>query len=315
MMIRPLLFVLFVGSFLTSCEPEVDDFSPDYSVPIPRGNILNFYQLAPDQVDTIYQLQGVNGSYTQVRSMNGVILEIPDSAWITTGSKVITDSYQLVWKEIRTVLDQVSDQLSMRDYQGRIQTDVSWSLQAEKEGETLILQRDILMRWPSVSVGNVQVYKGTRPTPWVFRWQENPQAQFSLTNWIDPVNGAGVNGYLIGVPAAGYWCLGEAIPLSVDDPEIQVQMPKGFSEPNTAVYWLDHVNNRCFALDYKGEGIFRLDDVSAGQSGRLFCVTEAVQNNFYAAWKDVTLNAGGYTWAPIPEKISLGLVWAMLETL
>lgn len=315
MMIRPFLFVLFVGSFLTSCEPEVDDFSPDYTVPIPRGSILNFYQLAPDQVDTIFQLQGVTGSSTQVRSMTGVILEIPDSAWATTGGKVITDGYQLVWKEIRTLLDQVSDQLSMRDYQGRIRTDMTWSLQAEKEGESLVLRKDILLRWPSVSGGSFQIYKGTRPTPWVFRWQSDPQGQFSLTNWIDPVNGAGVNGYLIAVPSTGFWCLGEEILLSVADPEIQVQMPKGFSEANTSVYWLDKVKNQCFALDYKGDGIFLLEDVPAGQSGRLFCVTEAVQNNFYATWTDVTLDAGGYTWTPIPEKISLGLVWTMLETL
>jgi len=315
MMIRRYLFVLLAGCLLASCEPEVDEFSPDYTVPIPRGSILNFYQLAPAQTDTIYALQGVTGSSIQVRSKTGVILEIPDSAWVTSGGKVVTDGYQLEWKEIRTLLDQVSDQLSMRDYQGRIQTDIAWSLTAEKEGESLVLQRDILMRWPSVSGGSLQVYNGTRPTPWVFRWQKDPQGQFSLTNWIDPVNGAGVNGYLVAVQAAGIGCLGEETTLSTADPEIQVQMPKGFSEANTSVYWLDKVKNQCFALDYEGDGIFLLEDVPAGQSGRLFCVTEAVQNNFYATWKDVTLDAGGYTWTPIPEKISLGLVWTMLETL
>ncbi len=315
MMIRPIIWCFLGGLLMVSCQAEVDDFNPDYTVPIPRGNILNFYQQLPLQSDTIFALTGQTGNPVQVRSESGVLIEIPDEAWTTADGKVVEGGYSLAWKEIRGIADQVDFHISMQYYQGQVRSDKAFQLRAEKEGEELVLTKDILIRWPSASGGNLSMWKGIRPTPWVFRWQDAPQSQLSLTNWIDPVNGAGVNGYLVSVPQAGTWCAGEAVDLYPADPEIQAQMPEGFAESNTAVYWLDTATGSALALEYIGGGVYQIEDIPTGKTGRLFCVTEAVQNNFYSAWIDLSITAGGYTWNPIPQKRSLGLVRAMLESL
>lgn len=312
-MIRSILLSLLGGMLLASCQSEVDEFKPDYVVPIPRGNILNYYSLQPGEIDSVFQLVGTTGQVNQVRSETGVLIEIPDQAWTTAGGTVIDDGYVLHWKEVRTLADQVNRHLSMRSYTDQVRSNKIFQLTAYKEGEALILTKDILVRWPEVSSGALMMYQGSRPTPWAFRWQEAPQGQLSLTNWIDPVNGAGVNGYLMAIPSAGTWCAGEKMELNPVDPDIQVQLPDGFAESNTAVYWLE--SGHSYALDYQGGGVFRIEDIPVGKTGRLFCVTEAVQNNYYAAWADQSITAGGYTWTPVPEKRSLGLVRLMLESL
>ncbi|MCF8239343.1 MAG: hypothetical protein K9I85_14365 [Saprospiraceae bacterium] len=315
MKIRPIIWCFLGGLLMASCQSEVDEFTPDYTVPIPRGNILNFYEQLPQQSDTIFSLTGMTGAAVQLRSQTGVLIEIPDQAWMTADGKVVEDEYSLAWKEIRVIADQVERQISMQHYQGMVRSDKAFQLRAEKEGEALVLTKDILIRWPSASGGNPTMWKGIRPTPWVFRWQDAPQSQISLTNWIDPVNGAGVNGFLLSIAASGTWCAGESVVLYPADPEIQVKMPKGFAESNTAVYWLDVPTGTAVALEYMGGGVYQIEDIPTGKTGRLFCVTEAVQNNFYSAWIDLSITAGGYTWNPIPEKRSLGLVRQMLESL
>lgn len=312
-MIRTIILCLLGGLLLASCQSEVDEFNPDYVVPIPRGNVLNYYDLQPGEIDSVFNMTGSTGQVNQIRSITGVLIEVPDQAWMTTGGTIIEDGYSLRWKEIRTVADQVDRHLSMRGFADQIRSNKIFQLAAEKEGEALVLTKDILIRWPAANSGALAMYQGIRPTPWAFRWQDAPQGQLSLTNWIDPVNGAGVNGYLMAIPAAGTWCAGEKVDLYAADPEIQVQMPDGFSESNTAVYWLE--SGHCYALDYQGGGVFQIEDIPTGKTGRLFCITEAVQNNFYSAWIDIGTTAGGYTWKPVPEKRSLSLVRLMLESL
>lgn len=312
-MIRTIILCLLGSLLLGSCQSEVDEFNPDYVVPIPRGNILNYYDLQPGEVDSVFNLIGSTGQVNQVRSTTGVLIEIPDQAWTTAGGTIVEDGYTMRWKEIRTIADQVNRHLSMLTFEDQVRSDKMFQLIAEKEGEELVLTKNILIRWPAENSGTLAMYKGIRPTPWAFRWQDAPQGQLSLTNWIDPVNGAGVNGFLMAIPSAGTWCAGEKVVLHSADPEIQVQMPAGFSESNTAVFWLE--SGQGYALDYQGGGVFRIDDIPSGKSGRLFCVTEAVQNNFYSAWIDLSTTAGGYTWKPVPEKRSLSLVQLMLESL
>ncbi len=298
---------------MASCQSEVDEFNPDYVVPIARGNILNYYDLQPGEIDSVFNLIGSTGQVNQVRSTTGVLIEIPDQAWMTEGGTIIEDGYSLRWKEVRSIVDQVNRHLSMEAYEDQVRSNIVFQFSAEKEGEELVLAKDILIRWPAANSVALTMYQGIRPTPWAFRWQDALQSQLSLTNWIDPVNGAGVNGYLMAIPSAGTWCAGEKVELNTADPEIQVQMPDGFAESNTAVYWLE--SGQCYALDYQGGGVFRIEDVPTGKTGRLFCVTEAVQNNFYSAWLDLSTTAGGYTWKPVPEKRSLSLVRLMLESL
>lgn len=312
-MIKSISVCLLGGLLLASCQSEVDELNPDYVIPIPRGNILNYYDLQPGETDSVFNLTGTTGQGSQIRSSTGVLIDIPDQAWMTSGGTVIEDGYTFHWKEVRSIVDQVNRHLSMQAFEDQVLSNKIFQFTAVKEGEVLVLTKDILIRWPAANSGGLAMYIGNRPTPWAFRWQEEPQGQLSLTNWIDPVNGAGVNGYLMAIPAAGTWCAGEKVDLYAADPEIQVQMPAGFAESNTAVYWLE--SGQCYALDYLGGGVFRIDDVPTGKTGRLFCITEAVQNNFYSAWIDISTTAGGYTWKPVPEKRSLSLVRLMLESL
>lgn len=299
--------------FLASCKPEVDEFVPGAVVPIPRGNILDFYKLMPGETDTVFTLPGPG--HVLVRSRTGVLIDFPDSAWTTSNGQVVTVPVTVRWKEIRSLVDQVSRQLSMRTYDQHLNSRIRFRVSGEKEGETLFLSKPILIQWPDAGGGQPAVWKGSRPTPWDFRWVEAPGTSISLTSWTDPLNGAGVTGYLMAIPAEGFWCAGTGSTGVDADPDIRVQMPSGFSENNTAVYWLDSQAGAAYALDYLGDGAFVLENIQAGSSGRLFSITEAVQNNFYSAWVDRSPGAGGIDWAPLPEKRSLNLVREMLSTL
>jgi hypothetical protein len=300
---------------VVACQKPTDTFEGEQLVPLyPRGTINNFYGAIHQAPDTVFVLAGSEPA--TVRTARGVILEIEPGAFSRADGSPVDGTLQIAWTDIRRIGQQVRHRLSFDVEDHLLAPKFVCLLEASVQGEALMLSKPLLVKWPdeSPAQGLGMWYQFAERLPendWIVA---NP-ATISVSNWIDPLVGAGVTGYLFPLLQTGYWCgaVSESHIPGASYPARATLFP-AYDAQNTAVYFLESAKNRAIALRDTGGGVFETPHLPQGSTGRFFCVTEAVRKNFFAAWQDVELQAT-YDWKPRPERKEIPALVQMLDAM
>ncbi len=308
---------LFSIVLFTACEKGKDEFIVIDSVPLyPHGNILRVFAGMATPIDSLFTFP--SGAPAILRSVEGVVLEIEAYSFATSSGTIVDSNIRLHWTEIRKINTQIAHRLSMRTLENLVLPQATYKLEAELEGEKLSLVKPVIIKWPASQIlPSLVAFTGIRPATHTFLWEPSPAGSVSVSSWIDPVNGEGVNGYFIVADQTGYGSAGklEEVPASGSGADLDVQFFPAYTEGNTAVYFLQSGSSRALALSDQGEGRFLLPNLAFGASGRLFCITEAVEKSYYSSWQDISFSPPGYNWKPRPAKEDLNTITLMLNSL
>ncbi|MBP6185150.1 MAG: hypothetical protein KA479_09430 [Saprospiraceae bacterium] len=316
-MFKHCFILLFFIVLFSACEKEKDEFVVVDTVPLyPHGNIFRVYAGMPSPVDSLFTFP--SGAPVVLRSASGVVIEIEAFSFATSTGTIVDSNVRLHWTEIRKINAQIAHRLSMRTLEQILLPQAIYNLEVELEGEKLTVVKPIIIKWPATQVlSSLVAYSGIRPATHTFFWEPSQSGSVSVSTWIDPVNGEGVTGYFMVTQETGYGCAGkpEEVPAVGAGADLHVQFFPAYTAGNTAVYFLQSGSTRALALSDQGEGRFTIPNLGFGASGRLFCITEAVEKSYYSTWKDITFTAPGFKWEPRPAKQELSTVLLMLNAL
>jgi hypothetical protein len=296
----------------SACEKERDEFTAVDTVPVyPRGDINRFYQGMNRQPDTTFLM---DGNVPQVlRSASGVILEIPPGAFAFPGGEPVSGTIRLQWKEIKTIYQQIARRISMRHDDQLLQAALLFDLQADKEGAPLILLQPITVKWPAAQpTGSLTLWYGRNSDTQGYQWEDAPPGSVSLSSWVDPVLGAGTNGYLLALDRTGTGSAALLETIAPDGGTLETRLFAAYNQGNTAVWFLDPLSRRAIALRDTGNGRFLLPAIARGAPGRLFCVTEAVRHRYFSTWLDLQVPGDTLIWEARPTEKDLAMLHGMI---
>jgi hypothetical protein len=306
---------IFTLLLLSACEREKESFQVVDTVPVfPRGDINRFYQGMDRRPDTVFLID--NGIAATLRTAGGVILEIPAGSFAFPGGEAVTGAVRIQWKEVRSIYDQVARRISLRHEEQLLQSELLFEWLVDREGVALILTQPVTIKWPATqSAGNLGLWYGRHREAQDYLWEEAPPGSVSLSSWVDPVLGAGANGYLLALDRTG--ACSAARPEWIPAPNggtLETRLFPAYNSGNTSVWFLDPVSRRAIALRDSGNGHFYLPLIARGAPGRLFCVTEAVRHRYFSAWLDLQVNADTLVWEARPTEKDLGLLHSMISS-
>lgn len=293
----------------------MDHFTGEKVVPlIPRGNINNFYGAIASGPDTIFSISG--GEPATLRTAEGVVIEIEPGTFTWPSGEPVEGTLNLQWTNIPRILHQVQHRLSMHYGTALLVPEFVCLVYAQSEGVSLLFKKPLLLKWPTdIHMNDLELWHQVQQRQYENDWMAVDPHSISFINWMDPVLGTNVEGYLFPVSESGYWCGG-----SIEHPEegafleLSTVIFPDYKLDNTAVYFLQSEKNRIISLRDKGSGVFQFGAIPEGARGRLFCVTEAVRKNFFTAWQDVEL-VNSFVWNPRPEQKDIQSIYQMLRAL